>query len=143
MYDPTDLYAELNRKTVEALQRVVSQYTNKETSVEEYRASVMSIWSVTAGLTNSEVSELVGNALNTLPSLPAKHVRIWYLKGAALVATWHVNQNEIEVVTYGPGSGSQKFLKKYDTPNEAQVYFKEFCEMANEKAGKPIYGDRF
>ena len=139
MYDPTDLYAELNRKTIEALQRVVSQHTNKEISAEEYKAAVTAIWSVTAGLTNPEISELVDDALNALGQIQTKRGRVWFGKESAVVLSLNVGTNEVEVVTHG--KAQRRITRTLDTQEAAQKTFNDFCKVFDQKFGTPIYGD--
>ena len=139
MYDPTDLYAELNRKTVETLQRTVSQYMNKELSGEEYRAAVTAVWSVTSGLANSEVSELVDDSLNALTQIQTKRGRIWFGKETLVVLVLYVQKHEVEVTTYG--KAQRRVVRTLDTHDAAQKTFGDFCKVFEQKFGAPVYGD--
>lgn len=130
MYDPTNLYEELNRKTMEALQRVVYQYSQGELSKEAYRAAVTAIWNVTAGLTKGEISELVDESLNALGEVTTKRYRIWYSKGVAAVAVWTAETCETEVTVYSQ-NGKHKLVKK---SGSAQKIF----DAMTAKFGEPI-----
>lgn len=68
-YDPTDISAEIDRKTIETLQRLISQYQNKEINARCFKIGVETLYNVTAGLTSDGTNELVSDAMNEMQKI--------------------------------------------------------------------------
>lgn len=79
---------ELNRKTVEAVERLLQRWSNAEITNGQFVTGMQAIFATVAGIVDEDVMAIITTASSYVRDVPERSVR-FYVKGAALILNQH------------------------------------------------------
>lgn len=110
------LTEELERKTVEVLEKRMSQFENNEINGNEMHLVAKTAWDIVSGLVSSDISEMCAQAAEE--GRAGKLHRYFVGKSGAVRVSWSANGNSFDIVRI---SKDMKFDQREKTTNPGEA----------------------
>lgn len=123
MYDPTNLYDELNRKFFFAFERLANKCKNGEISYSQFKTGVLTLYDGFSGLLNEELNDFLTEAINEIQNVIGKRIFVFHTKGQTYIVSWVCGEN---VVKFSNLATFKQVITQKNSAIEAKEYFEQF-----------------
>lgn len=125
-YDPTDTIDELKRKALDTLKHFANKFKHGEATAGEFKAAVNAVSSVTSGLLDGPVDDVIMESVNELEifeyGIANNSIAIFEnVNNCEKSIVVVLNVNEAKLVVYSNGTYQNKLFENAVTANDEFV----------------------